>query len=115
MDKSKLVLPIAIVLVGIIIGGFYYADLMRKKQSVEHDLFDELEIDVEPIRYKEVFLERCMEGGEEFVSKEYCECAYDYLIYNYDTLEWGETMTEVLEGKVPLTMKDARRACEDKI
>lgn len=45
MDKNKLILPVAIVLGSIIIGGFFYAIQVNKQQSIERQQELKLEED----------------------------------------------------------------------
>lgn len=119
MDKNKLILPITILLVSIILGGFYYASEVKKQQSKEYDLFDdEFEIDTKSETFKENFLEGCLEGGEELASREYCECSYDYLTDNYDSKEITRMAIEMLQDKdkgLPIGIKDAFKACKNKL
>ena len=82
MDKSKLVLPITILLASIILGGFYYASQVNKQKSIERQQAVKIE-DNKKVDYFEKKIE-CEEYAES-IKKEIRE-------YNKSLLSiWMET------------------------
>jgi len=72
-------------------------------------------IDFTSSEFKESYVEGCMEGGEGFVSKEYCECYYDYITDHYTSKEILQMMAEGFEGEYSPPLEDAEEVCRDKI
>jgi regulatory protein YycI of two-component signal transduction system YycFG len=73
MDKNKLILPITILVVSIILGGFYYVSQSNKQQSIEKQQQMELQLKQSELKAKkdtEEKLER--EKGLESIGKSAC-------------------------------------------
>ena len=83
MDKSKLVLPITILLGCIILGGFFYASQLSKQKSIEKQQQIELQAKVEADQVKAdrnraVLQAKEKQDKKEYVAKRKIEC---YAIY----------------------------------
>jgi uncharacterized protein YaiL (DUF2058 family) len=67
MDKSKLILPISILLASLILGGFFYASQINKQQSIEKQqrlkLMQDLKIEQE--KAERIEREKQAEADEE--------------------------------------------------
>ena len=115
MDKSKLILSIAVVLASLILGSFYYAVQMKKQQFTVPNLIDEAEVIIKSDEFKENYLGECTDEEEGSLSKEYCECIYDYMVDNYTSKERLLIMVKTFAGKDHPFWEDAMKACIDKL
>ena len=70
MDRSKLVLPITILIASIILGGFYYASQVNKQKSIER----QQQIKLQENRRLEKA--RAEQKHKEYIAKRKSEC-YD--------------------------------------
>jgi len=72
-------------------------------------------IDFTSNELKEAFVEECIKEGKGFVSKEYCECGYDYITDNYTSEEILQAMAEEFEGESPVSLEVIMEACRHKL
>ena len=75
MDKSKLILPIGILLGCIILGGFFYASQVTKQQSIERQHQIDLQAKIETDKAK------AEQDKKEYIVKRTKDC------YDYETAE----------------------------
>ena len=81
MDKTnKLLLPVAILIASIILGGFFYASQVNKQRSIEKQLEIKLQ---EDRRIEEVKAEQ---NKKEYIAKRRNEC---YNIYLQEKKDWN--------------------------
>ena len=105
IDIGKtLILLFAIVLVAGIVRLVF--DEYRKEKAG---------IDFTSYELKEAFVEECIKEGKGFVSKEYCECGYDYITDNYTPEEISQIMAEGFEGESPISLEIIMEACRQKL
>lgn len=79
MDKSKLILPITILLGCIILGGFYYASQLSKQKSIEKQQQIDLQAKAEQDKLKQQTEQAKIEQDKkEYIAKRKKDC---YEIY----------------------------------
>ncbi len=80
MEKSKLILPITILVASIILGGFFYASQINKQHSIERQQQIKLE---EERKIQEAKLEQ---EKKEYIAKRKSEC---YSLYEKERAKWN--------------------------
>lgn len=88
MDKNKLVLPIAILLASIVLGGFYYASQINKQRSVERQQAIKIEEDEKADYFKKkIECEEYAEGVKKEVNeynkrRSFCDKTFVMIFYS---------------------------------
>jgi len=112
---KTLMLLFVMVLIASIVRMVFNEYRTNEQEFTVSDFSNVAEIDFTSSEFKESYVEGCMEGGEGFVSKEYCECYYDYITDNYNPKEILQMMAEGFEGEYSPPLEDAKEVCRDKL
>lgn len=80
MDKTKLLLPITILLASVILGGFFYASQVNKQRSIESQQASKL---MEDRRTEEAKAEQ---AKKEYIAERKSEC---YNLYEKERGKWN--------------------------
>jgi len=115
-DLGKtLMLLFVMILTASIIGVVVYEYKTKEQRLNILNYWNEAGVDFKSGQFGEAFVEGCLKGGDGLVSKEHCECCYDFLRDNYSIEELRYIMLRFFEEGYSPALKDAEKACVDKI